>query len=182
MHGFSSHDLRASFGGRSGSARYADLMKPQLSAASGSSVKGPSGFTVRASLSSGSSKALPGLMRHCGTPVMIGPCVPRPPTPFGETAKPAIFQACFHASLVPPAFVSNVSWITGSQPSGLEFMRSVLSELKLVRDGFACLASKHQEQTQEGKDFWGLRSFESTWLAELGGLGTVVIGFKPAPP
>lgn len=65
-----------------------------------------------------------------------------------------IFQACLHASLFPTAFAfifSNVSSSTGSQPPGWEFMRSVLPELKLVRDGFACLASEHLRRNRRGR-------------------------------
>lgn len=113
---------------------------------------------MSAALPCGSSKALPGLMRHPGAPVTTGLCAPSPsPLPWEDLEKRLnlqIFQAFLHASLFPTAFVfvfSNVSLSTGSQPPGWEFMRPVLPELKLVRDGFACLASEHLSRNRRGK-------------------------------
>lgn len=83
-----------------------------------------------------------------------------------------IFQACLHASLFPTAFAfifSNVSSSTGFQPPGWEFMRSVLPELKLVRDGFACLV-RASKKKQEGKGWWGRGAPSLRGLAEPGGL------------
>lgn len=57
---------------------------------------------------------------------------------------------------------------------GLEFVRPVLPESKLVRDAFACLASEHQEQKQERKGLWG-------W-AESRVLGTTMTRSVLAPP
>ena len=81
---------------------------------------------------------------------------------------------CPHVSLFLTAFIfilSNVPQSTGSQPPGLEFVRPVLPESKLVGDGFACLASEDQEQKQESKKTLGAGQLESAWLGRVRGAG-----------
>lgn len=126
-----------------------------------------------------------------GAPVLTGARAP-PPAPGGGGGEGRrggdlekwlnlqIFQACSHESFFPAAFIfifSNVSWSTGCRPPGWEFMRPGLLELKLARDGFACLASERQEQTWWGRACGaGQHDLGLHCLAQSEGLGTAVTG------
>lgn len=140
---------------------------------------------MSAALPCGSSNTLPGLMRHPGAPVTDWPMCPLPlPLPWEDLKKRLnlqIFQACLHRHFsrqLAHCLLKCLFEALALQPPGWEFMRSVCRIEKLVRDGFACLASEHLKK-QKGRA-GGAEKLES-WPSRARRARTTVIGLVLAP-